>query len=246
MGFALYVACGVVEEEATSGMTAPRARITSDPADAFDWLYARDAAPLARQAFLLCGQQQLAERAVTRGFQRAWERWADVAVAPDPGSWIRAATYGYALSPWHRFFPGRCGRPTPAAPPPDRALLQALADLPRCYRHSLVLHDYVGLGLRETAWETEASARATASRVENARQALTAQVPRLAEAGPAALGQLLADIAAAVPVRPAPAPGVRAAGERRTRRQVWAGLGVTAALAIVLVAAVLAPTLPFP
>ncbi|UCM89953.1 RNA polymerase sigma factor [Streptomyces marincola] len=216
--------------------------MSGTPAAAFDRLYVRQATPLTRQAFLLCGRRGLAERAVVHAFHRAWERWPEVAVDPDPAGWLRAATHEYALSPWHQLVPGRRGGELRAVPPEDRVLLEALLSLPRSYRRSLILHDGVGLGLSETAAETEASTRATAGRVLGAREALAARLPGLADTAEeqrgVALAHLLRQFAAGHPVVPGCPATLRAAGERLTRRRTWAAfaLAATAVLSIALTA----------
>ncbi|MDT0443664.1 SigE family RNA polymerase sigma factor [Streptomyces johnsoniae] len=202
------------------------------PAAAFDRLYTRQAASLTRQAFLLCGHRRLAERAVVYAFHRAWERWPEVAVDPDPAGWVRAAAHDYALSPWHQLVPGRRGGEPRAVPPEDRGLLEALLSLPRCYRRSLVLHDGVGLRLPETAAETEATTRAAALRILHARTCLAARLPGLAETAPrdrgALLTGLLRDFAAGHPAKTCSPAALRASGERRTRRWTWAAYALVA------------------
>ncbi|WP_053171121.1 sigma factor-like helix-turn-helix DNA-binding protein [Streptomyces sp. SBT349] len=199
------------------------------PAAAFDRLYAVHAVSLVRQTFLLCGRRRTAERAVARAFHLAWERWPEVAVDRDPAGWVRAAAYECALSPWHELLPHRRGGELREVPPEDRPLLAALLSLPPSYRRSLVLHDGVGLGLPETAAESEASTSATASRVARAREALN--TPDLAAR--------LSAMAGARPVRPLPAVAIRAASERTTRRVTLAALTVILSFATLVTAACL-------
>ncbi|MDT0308503.1 sigma factor-like helix-turn-helix DNA-binding protein [Streptomyces sp. DSM 44917] len=209
----------------------------TDAVGAFDDLYVRHAAPLTRQAFLLCGHRRLAERSVRHAFGLAWQRWPEVAGDRDPAGWVRAAVHEYALSPWHGLVPGRRGGDPRAVPPEDRVLLEALLSLPRCYRRSLVLHDGVGLGLPETAAETESSTRAAASRVERARAALAARLPRLAGEP---LPEVLAEFAAGQPFHPPPAPVVRRWGRRTAHLWTLAAAALTVTAAAALTAAVLA------
>ncbi|MDB1087374.1 RNA polymerase subunit sigma-24 [Streptomyces sp. ACA25] len=195
------------------------------PEEAFDRLYQRHAATLIRQCALLCGHRGLAERAVTRAFELAWQRWPEVAVDRDPAGWVRAAAHDVALSPWHRMRPGLGRAQVHPGPPEDRELLEALTALHPCYRRSVLLYDGLGLGLPETAAEMEASTRATAHRITGARHELAERVPRLGrlpvEQRDRALGVLLRDLAAAQPVRLAPVKTVRMGSERATRRWVW-------------------------
>lgn len=151
------------------------------PAEAFDALYESCAADLFRQTFLLTGRRNLSQESVARAFALAWERWPEVAVDRDPASWVRAAAYEYAMSPWHRLRRTHRQLDPPPAEPGARALLDALLDLPPSYRRTLLLYDGVGLDLPETAAETEASTPAAASRLMNARAAVAEQLSELAE-----------------------------------------------------------------
>ncbi|GAA2049427.1 hypothetical protein GCM10009757_20310 [Streptomyces cheonanensis] len=188
------------------------------PEAAFAALYETYAAGLTRQAFLLCGgDARFAARAVERGFQRCWEEWPAVAADDDPPARVRAAVYGYALSPWHRLRPW--GRPRP--------LLPALLALPPHRRGTVVLHDCAGVGLARTAAETEATEPAALARLLAARAALPAGMPPL----PA--------LAAAAPSRTRRPDAVRRAGERSTARRTCACLLLAAATLTAMTASVL-------
>ncbi|MFF2374330.1 hypothetical protein ACFVUW_08085 [Streptomyces xiamenensis] len=177
------------------------------PEAAFAALYERHAASLARQAYLLCGgDTRFAARAMERGFQRCWEEWPAVAADADPVGRVRAAVYGYALSPWHRLRPW--GRPRPVLP--------VLLELPPHRRGTVVLHDCAGVGLSAAAAETEATVAVAGARLATGRAALPAGFPPLAT------------LAAAVPVRTRRPDAVRRAGERATARRTRACLLLTA------------------
>src|SRR5690606_30655669 len=177
------------------------------PAQAFDALYSCCAPALVRQTYLLSGRRDLARESVERAFQQAWDHWPEVARDPDPAGWVRAAAHEWALSPWHRF---RRRHRQPEPPPPgddDRTLLEALLLLPPPYRRTLVLYDGIGLGLPETAAETEASTRATAGRLMYAREAVAARLPDLSD--PRELHRRLAELASTGRLRAAEPPEVR-------------------------------------
>ena len=198
------------------------------PAQAFDALYAFCAPALVRQAYLLTGRRELARESVERAFQVAWQRWPEVAVDRDPAGWVRAVAYEHALSPWHRFRP-RYRHPEP--PPPDaadRALLTALLKLPPSYRRTLLLFDGVGLGLAETAAETEASTPAAANRLLHAREALAAQLPELSD--PTELHRRMTELASTGRLHAAKPPTVRFVGERRTVFWTRAAIAFTVAI----------------
>lgn len=227
------------------------------PADAFELLHARCAGSLTRQAFLLCGHRALARRAVADAFHRAWEQWPAVAVDPDPVGWLRAATYQYALAPWRHsrlLRSRRYARAVRTTPPRDRALFGALLQLPHAYRAALLLRDGAGLSLARTAAEMEASTRATAERLRNARAALAESVPELRDAPPerlrAVTACLVRELATPQPT-PLPPPRIaRRRGERRSWYRTAAALGLTgtvaAATAFTLVSSHGGRTVPLP
>ncbi|WP_055493256.1 helix-turn-helix domain-containing protein [Streptomyces sp. TP-A0356] len=198
------------------------------PHQAFDELYGICAAALVRQAYLLTGRRELARESVERAFQLAWQRWPEVARDRDPAGWVRAAAHDWALSPWHRFRPRHRHAEPPPAAPADRALMQALLKLPPVHRRTLVLYDGVGLGLPETAAETEASTPAAAARLLYAREVVAALVPE--QAAPEVLHRRLAELASSEHLRAARALSVRTFGERRIRRWTRGALVLTAAI----------------
>ncbi|MFE2276053.1 helix-turn-helix domain-containing protein [Streptomyces sp. NPDC059454] len=198
------------------------------PAQAFDALYSFCAPALVRQTYLLTGRRTLARESVERAFQLAWDRWPEVARDPDPAGWVRAAAYECALSPWHRY---RRRHRQPEPPPPDeddQALLEVLLRLPPPYRRTLLLYDGVGLGLPETAAETEATTRATAGRLTHARETVAARLPDLSD--PRELHRRLAELASTGRLRAAEPPVVRGGGERRARLWTRAAVVLTVAL----------------
>lgn len=197
--------------EAPAGLTAEQA---------FDTLYDYAAPGLTRQMYLLTGRRRLSGEAVEHAFRIAWQRWPEVARDRDPAGWVRAASYEYAMSPWHRL--RRTHRRADALPedPARHALLDALLGLPSSYRRTLLLHDGVGLGLPETAAETEASTLATANRLVHARAAVAERLAEPVEP-PDAVGrsprlrERLSALALTEDVpAPPPAPAVRAGSER--------------------------------
>jgi DNA-directed RNA polymerase specialized sigma24 family protein len=198
------------------------------PTQAFDALYAFCSPSLVRQTFLLTGRRELAREAVERAFQLAWQRWPEVAVDRDPAGWVRAAAYECALSPWHRLRPRHRHPEAPPADATDRALLTELLRLPPAHRRTLLLYDGVGLGLPETAAETEASTPATANRLLRAREAVAARIPELAD--PGKLHRRLAALAGAERLRAARPTTVRTGGERRARQWTRAAIAFTTLL----------------
>ncbi|MEV0092077.1 helix-turn-helix domain-containing protein [Streptomyces sp. NPDC050738] len=208
---------------------APAGPVARTPAEAFDALYTRTAPSLVRQTYLFSGRMGLAEDSVAHAFHLAWQRWPEVATDRDPEGWVRAAAYEYAMSPWHR--PRRAARHPDQAPadPERRALFDALLGLPPVYRRTLLLCDGVGLGVADTAAETEASTGAAANRLLHARAALAERLPELDE--DADLRERLAALTEADPATKLPAARTaRTGSERRTRFWTRAAIGFVAAI----------------
>lgn len=223
---------GVVAPEPSAFAQAPPADPEvlggPTPAQAFDALYSYCAPALVRQTYLLGGRRDLARESVERAFQQAWDRWPEVARDPDPAGWVRAAAHEWALSPWHRLR-RRYRRPEPPpADDDDRTLLEALLLLPPPYRRTLLLYDGIGLGLPETAAETEATTRAAAGRLMCARETVAARLPDLSD--PRELHHRLAELASTGRLRAAEPPAVRGGSERRARFWTGAAIAFTVAL----------------
>ncbi|MFD0414117.1 sigma factor-like helix-turn-helix DNA-binding protein [Streptomyces sp. NPDC127108] len=219
-----------VEAEAEARAATAAADSPDEPPTAeaaFDALCARTAPALVRQTYALTGRRALAQESVERAFQLAWQRWPEVAVDRDPAGWVRAAAHEYALSPWHRFRPAHRGPDVPPAEESHRALLAALLNLPPTQRRTLLLYDGVGLGLPETAAETEASTPAAASRLLHAREAVAEHL-RTADEPPEALHEHLGALGGTERlVVPRPAR-VRIGSERRARLWTRAAIAFTA------------------
>lgn len=214
------------------------------PADAFDALHERHAPALVRQTFLLCGSPGLARRSVARAFRDAWRHWPAIAVDHDPAGRVRAAAHRHALAPWRHPRPLRALRRQRAmrhVPPYDRELLDALLRLPLVYRAPLLLHDGLGLGVRDVAGEVEAGTAAAAGRVRHARETLAARVPALREVPPEDLpyvtAPLVRELAAPQPAALPTGRQVRRGGELRGRCATAGALGLVAALVFAVFAA---------
>ncbi|UYQ63935.1 helix-turn-helix domain-containing protein [Streptomyces peucetius] len=151
------------------------------PEEAFDALYESAAPGLVRQTYLLSGRRRLSLESVEHAFHLAWQRWPEVAMDRDPAGWVRAVAYEYAMSPWNRLRAVHRYPDELPADDPRGSLLEAFQELAPAYRRTLLLHDGLGLGLPETAAETEASTRAAANRLLHAREALAERLPELAD-----------------------------------------------------------------
>ncbi|WP_329028505.1 helix-turn-helix domain-containing protein [Streptomyces sp. NBC_01423] len=226
-----------VDDSVDDAETAGAAEGGLSPAEAFDALYQHAASALFRQTYLLTGRHTLSRAAVAKAFELAWERWPEVAVDRDPVGWVRAAAYEYAMSPWRRLNREH-RRPDPPPEAPDsRALLDALLALPPSYRRTLVLHDGVGLGLPDTAAETEASTRAAAGRLVTARAAVAERLPEVAgttspDARSALIHEHLGTLARSRPAASLPVPELIRTGSER-KAQLWARTAIAFTVLIV-------------
>ncbi|MFD6415129.1 helix-turn-helix domain-containing protein [Streptomyces sp. NPDC060194] len=198
------------------------------PARAFELLHAHAAPGLLHQTYLLTGRPALAAAAVQRAFHTAWERWPEVARDPDPVGWVRAAAHDHALSPWHRLRPvhARADRRRGRGPEAFRALLRAVGSLPPPYRRTLLLVDLVGLGLPETAAETEASTPAAVGRLAFARTHIATALPDLRD--PAALRDHLAAVPLPSSLAARGGEEARLRAETRTLLRTRGALGLAA------------------
>ncbi|WP_224756195.1 helix-turn-helix domain-containing protein [Streptomyces sp. col6] len=228
-----------VVPEAPPGAPGPdgAAEGGTSPEEAFDALYRHAASALFRQTYLLTGRCALSRAAVAKAFELAWERWPEVAVDRDPVGWVRAAAYEYAMSPWRRLNREHRRLDPPPEAPASRALLDALLALPPSYRRTLVLHDGVGLGLPDTAAETEASTRAAAGRLVTARAAVAERLPEVGgPASPAEQSALihehLGTLARSRPASSLPVPELIRTGSER-KAQLWARTAIAFTVLIV-------------
>ncbi|NEA59989.1 RNA polymerase subunit sigma-70 [Streptomyces sp. SID13666] len=202
---------------------------------------------LVRQVDLITGNPGFARHAVRRAFDLAWQRWPEVAADPDPVGWVRAAAYEYALAPWQQWVPGHRTHPRAAArtlrgSERDGAVRAAVLRLSPSQRQALVLYDGLGLDLPVAAAESEASTVATASRITQARAALSAAVPELGDQAPARLKAILTEPEQDAEPDPktgtgtagaqeVPAARVRVASERGVRRRTLSAVALTALIA---------------
>ncbi|SFL25389.1 hypothetical protein [Streptomyces pini] len=127
----------------------------------------------------------------------------------------------------------------------ERLPPEALLDLPPSYRRTLLLHDGLGLGVSETAAESEASTAATAARLMHAREALAEYVPGLRRVAPDRRREIIRSMleeladAGSLPGLPS-ARTARDGSERTVRLRTGASFGATALVAAAALLASLA------
>jgi RNA polymerase sigma-70 factor (sigma-E family) len=156
------------------------------------------AAALTRVAFLLTGDQHLAEDLVQQALLQVAGVWRRVAADGDPDPYVRRVLYHLHVSWWRR----RSRRVVEVAvPPPDPialdptdrvvaalAVRQALARLAPRQRAVLVLRYYEDLTESQTAEALGVRVGTVKSQVRDALARLRELAPELAEGSPNRLG----------------------------------------------------------
>lgn len=151
--------------------------------DAF-YLAARDR--LTVQVAALTGDPVEAGDHVQEAFIRAWSRWSYVSGLDDPGGWVRRVAHNLAVSRWRRarrVVLGRAPETVAKWDEDERAVIEALAGLPRQQREAIVLHHLVGLSVAELARELHAPAGTVKSWLARGRRQLAAALEITVEVG---------------------------------------------------------------
>jgi RNA polymerase sigma-70 factor (sigma-E family) len=160
-----------------------------DDADGFrDFVVARSPA-LARTAYLLTGDRQLAEDLVQEALTRVASRWAKVAAGGDPEPYVRRVLYTCAVDGWRRKKPSEILR-AEHVEQPDRgdaaevttqrvALRAAMAKLTVKQRAVLVLRFFEDRTEGQTAAALGCSVNTVKSQTRHALQRLQELSPEL-------------------------------------------------------------------
>jgi RNA polymerase sigma-70 factor, ECF subfamily len=141
----------------------------------FDEFYLRTRDRLTVQIAALTGDPSEAGDHVQEAFVRAWTRWTYVSGLDDPEGWVRRVAHNVAVSRWRRARRTVLGhRPDTAVEWDDeqRAVVAALADLPRRQREAIVLHHLVGLPVAEVADQLRVPAGTVKSWLSRGRREL--------------------------------------------------------------------------
>jgi RNA polymerase sigma-70 factor (ECF subfamily) len=149
--------------------------------DAF-YLATRDA--VLRQLTAMTLDRELAADTVQEAFVRAWQRWSRVSLLDDPTAWVRVVAWRLALSHFRRrTVADRLFRRLDRGPAePELAaevgldVLRALHALSPEHRRVIVLHELVGMSVREVAAEAGVAEGTVKSRLSRARERLRASL----------------------------------------------------------------------
>jgi RNA polymerase sigma-70 factor (ECF subfamily) len=126
-------------------------------AASFDAFFDTFKKPLVGVAYLLTGELQTAQDLTQEAFLQTWRRWAQVREYDDPKAWTRRVLLNLVTSDHRK---NKVRRRTiesvTSIPPPDElhlVLTSALRTLPENQMKAVVLHDGVGMSVRELASE---------------------------------------------------------------------------------------------
>jgi RNA polymerase sigma-70 factor (sigma-E family) len=132
--------------------------VTEQPVTSFDEFVASRGAALWRSAWLLTGDNQLAEDLVQTALGKSWPAWDRVSANGSFEAYVRRVMYTTYVAWWRRRWNGE--RPTADLPErPDLSgtielrhdLVRALATLPKGQRAAVVLRYFEDLSERQTA-----------------------------------------------------------------------------------------------
>lgn len=125
---------------------------------AFDAFFADAWGRLQSQAYVLTGSRETAQDLTQEAFLRAWKRWDKVAAYDSPEAWTRKVLHNLCIESWRkkRRKEQSVVVDTPASvqvPDDHYELAQAMRSLPGMQTRALLLHDGLGLSMREVATE---------------------------------------------------------------------------------------------
>jgi RNA polymerase sigma-70 factor (ECF subfamily) len=149
-----------------------------DDAQSFDAFFRRASKPLVVQAYMLTGDQVVAQDLAQEALLRAWTRWPRVRKLDDSLAWTRRVLHNLAVSRsrYDRVRQRQVDPPV-ALPPPNLAHLEiakVLRSLPRDQAIALVLHDGAGASVREIASQLDAPEGTVKSWLSRGRAAAAA------------------------------------------------------------------------
>ena len=148
----------------------------------FDEFYLATRDAVLGQLTAMTLDRELAADTVQEAYTRAWQRWSRVSQLAEPTAWVRTVAWRLAVSQFRRrAVASRVHRrlernPLQAEVSSDVGLdvVAALRALSEEHRRVLVLHEMVGMSVREIAAETGVAEGTIKSRLSRARDQLSA------------------------------------------------------------------------
>ena len=146
----------------------------------FDDFYVATRKPVLGQLTAMTLDRELAADVVQEAYTRAWQRWARVSGLDDPTAWVRTVAWRVAVSHFRRraVVNKFSSRARAEAPAPEAAsevgldVIAALRALSPEHRRVLVLHEMVGMPVRDIAVETGLPEGTIKSRLSRGRERL--------------------------------------------------------------------------
>lgn len=146
----------------------------------FDEFYLSTREVVLRQLAAMTLDRELAADAVQEAYARAWQRWPRVSRLGEPSAWVRTVAWRLAVSQFRRRAVARRmlrrleRDPMEAEASADVAIdvVTALRALSAEHRRVLVLHEMVGMSVREIAAEMGVAEGTVKSRLFRARERL--------------------------------------------------------------------------
>jgi RNA polymerase sigma-70 factor, ECF subfamily len=127
---------------------------------AFDAFFSESWARLQSHAYVLTGSKESAQDLTQEAFLRAWKRWDKVVVYENPEAWTRKVLHNLCIDSWRKQRQRFRRPPVELDVTPDTAipndhyeLAQAMRSLPGGQARALLLHDGLGMTVKETAAE---------------------------------------------------------------------------------------------
>lgn len=191
----------------------------------FDSFYLKTRRALVHQTFALTGDLAAAQRAVRDAYVAAWHHWRKVEAYDDPRDWVRPRAWALA----QRRHTARLWQRTRDLSADDRAVLDALHNLPAAGRRALLLVHLAGVPLDVAARELNV----TRETLERQLQSATAGVATTLGTDSSDVRTPLLGLADAASRAALPRPAaVRREGRHRRRTHTLVAAAVATFLAV--------------